>query len=86
MILIHFFYIDQWYRCAVIKVFKKECEVMLLDFGNIEMISKKDLRKPHDQFTKIPTLAVSCQLVGKFRIIHSSQINYFFRLATSPRH
>ncbi|XP_044263975.1 uncharacterized protein LOC123010872 [Tribolium madens] len=58
------YFVDQWYRCAVIRIFDKECEVMLLDFGNVELIRKENLRKPDDHIMKVPALALPCKLIG----------------------
>ncbi|XP_063905212.1 uncharacterized protein LOC135124227 isoform X2 [Zophobas morio] len=58
------YYLDHWYRCVVIRIFGKNCEVVLLDFGRVELINKEDLRKPDEKTTAIPALAIPCVLVG----------------------
>ena len=48
----------------MIRIFGKNCEVVLLDFGRVELINKEDLRKPDEKTTAIPALAIPCVLVG----------------------
>jgi hypothetical protein len=58
------FYVDQWYRCVVSRILNSEYEVLLLDFGNVEIIKKENLRKLDEQSRQVPPLALPCKLIG----------------------
>ncbi|XP_008197916.2 uncharacterized protein LOC103314239 [Tribolium castaneum] len=58
------YFVDQWYRCVVTRIFDKDCEVRLLDFGNVTVIRKENLRRPDDDIMKVPILALPCKLTG----------------------
>ncbi|RZB39810.1 uncharacterized protein BDFB_007985 [Asbolus verrucosus] len=56
-------YMDHWYRCVITRILNMEYEVFLLDFGNVEVVTKNEVRKPNPQITEIPALALPCRLV-----------------------
>ncbi|CAH0551662.1 unnamed protein product [Brassicogethes aeneus] len=54
----------EWYRGVVISSENNEFSVLFVDFGNTEIITKKDLRKYPDDLKNIPILGIMCELVG----------------------
>ncbi|KAJ1113733.1 hypothetical protein NDU88_001975 [Pleurodeles waltl] len=56
-------YENEWYRAEVIGLpGKREVEVKYIDFGNIEKVNVKKLRKVKDEFLSIPQKGIWCQL------------------------
>lgn len=55
---------DYWYRCVVTRILNHEYEVLFVDFGNIELIEKNNIRKANKATWNIPALAVPCRLIN----------------------
>ncbi|CAG0883760.1 unnamed protein product [Darwinula stevensoni] len=52
-----------WYRCYVIKeVGDSECEVVLVDFGNLKIISRSILRQLPAHLVNVPRHCIACVL------------------------
>ena len=57
---------SQWYRAHVTKVCEdgKSCEVLFVDYGNVETVPVDNLRVPDPSITTHPPLAFECYLTG----------------------
>lgn len=64
LVIVLIFFTDCWNRGVVIERRNNGCLVFFVDFGNTAFVDVKDMRGFIKDLTKIPALAVVCQLDG----------------------
>ena len=53
-----------WYRAEVLENFSDSCRVRFVDFGNSEIVQRRDMTECPSEFVSIPILAACCRLGG----------------------
>lgn len=67
-------YENDWYRAEVIGLpGHREVEVKYIDFGNIEKVNVKNLRKVKDEFLSVPQKGIWCQLAHIEPFMHAAE-------------
>ncbi|CAE1227981.1 TDRD1_4_6_7 [Acanthosepion pharaonis] len=71
-------YLDDWYRAKVIDTHKDKVEVFFIDYGNVSLVDKAQLREISSEiFVEFPILAVQCCLTGISKQKWTNEISKF---------
>ncbi|XP_065178536.1 uncharacterized protein LOC135809180 [Sycon ciliatum] len=54
----------RWYRAKVVEAAEESIEVFFVDYGNLAVVSPRDIRALHQEFTHLPFQAVECFLAN----------------------
>lgn len=58
------FFQDSWSRCVIQRIMKFQYEVLYIDFGNVEIVEGKHLKKLPDDSKIPPILGIPCRVLG----------------------
>jgi len=54
----------KYYRVRILNIMKEEMEVEFLDYGTVDVVSKRNLFKMEDSISTLPPQVVECELAG----------------------